>query len=118
MEKIPMTRAGHAALEAAPEVVALEHPRHRLVRRQAHQVGGRHRAHPLAVEADLRALGVEHRADLIDVGAGVRLDLLAAQRRARLRAARGITYGPDGYLYLNSTMPSSRRCSCGFTTCA
>ena len=43
--------------EAALEVVALEHPRHRLVRREPDELRGRHRVHPLAVEPDLDPRG-------------------------------------------------------------
>ena len=49
-----------------------------------------HGREPLAVGADLGALGVEDAEGLLAVGRGVALDLLAAQHRPRGRAPRGV----------------------------
>ena len=76
-----------ALAQALGEVVALEQARDRVLRRELDDVGGLHTLHPLRVEADLRALGIEDLEHLLLVGLGVGGHLLAVERLARLGAA-------------------------------
>jgi hypothetical protein len=74
---------------ALVEIVALEHARDRVLRRQLDHVGSAHRAEPFRVEAQFGALAIEHLVDLGRVGFGVRLHVLARERLARcILAAR------------------------------
>ena len=68
------------------EVVALEQPRDRRLGQQPQQLLRLH-PQPLAVEADLGALAVEHLEGLLLVGGGVGLDLLGRGQRPLRRAA-------------------------------
>ena len=70
-------------LPALLEVVALEDPRDRDPRGEAHEPGRAERAEPPAVELDDGLLGVEDLEGLLRVGPGVLLDLLAGQLRPR-----------------------------------
>ena len=70
-------------LVALGEVVALEHARDGVLRGEPDHVRGAHRAEPFGVETHLGAFAVEDLEDLVGVGLGVALDLLARERRAR-----------------------------------
>ena len=74
---------GWPGLVALGEVVALEHARHGVVRRELHHLGRGELAEPARVEVDAGALAVEDLEHLRLVGARVGLDLLGRERRAR-----------------------------------
>ena len=78
-----MHRDGRAFLETAGEIVALHHARHGVARGQRDHAARPQRVAPLAVPAHLGPVHVDDQPDLVEVGLGVRLDLLARQRRAR-----------------------------------
>src|SRR5208283_4019839 len=71
-----------AALVAPREVVALEHPGHRVLRRELDDPGGTERDRPAGIEVDPGAGGVQDLVDLMLVSTGVGLDLLARQPRS------------------------------------
>ena len=58
-----------------------------MLRSQPDHVGGRHLAEPLAIEAHLGALAIEHLEGLLLVRLGVRLNLLPGKRLPRLGSA-------------------------------
>ena len=69
---------------ALAEIVALEHARDRVARRQADHALRAELVRPLRVKQDLRLVGIEDLERLLPVRRRVRLDLLAGERRARL----------------------------------
>ena len=70
-------------LVALGEVIPLEHARHGVVRGELHHLRGAEFAEPARVEVDAGLLAVQDLEHLRLVGAGVGLDLLRGQRRAR-----------------------------------
>ena len=72
------------------EIVALEHARDRVLRRELDHAGRAQRLAPLRVVADLGLVAPEHEPRLSVVGLRVGLDLLARQRRPRRVAARRV----------------------------
>ncbi|ABA51107.1 hypothetical protein BURPS1710b_3413 [Burkholderia pseudomallei 1710b] len=85
-----MDRDRDAALEAFREILALEHARDRVARRELDHPIRAERHRPLAVVADLGLCAIEHERGLLEVGLRVRFDLLARERRAGRVAARRI----------------------------
>ena len=86
-----MDRNRLAAFVAFPEIVALEHAGHRVVRRKLDETGGVHVAHPGRVEFDAGPVLVQDLVDLGLVGLRVLPDLPGGQRRTRRILARRIT---------------------------
>ena len=78
-----MQADGLAVGVALVEVVALEDAGHREVAGQLQQVLHVERKQPLGVVAQGGLLGVEDLERLVDVGLGVRLDLLGRELRTR-----------------------------------
>ncbi len=72
------------------EIVALEHPRDRVLRRELDHAVGAERREPRRVERDLGPVLVEDQEDLVGIGPGVGLDLLARERRPGHVAARRV----------------------------
>ncbi|CAM2144483.1 hypothetical protein PT2222_160058 [Paraburkholderia tropica] len=83
-------RDRHAALEALGEVLALQNARDRVARRELDHAVGAERHRPFAVVADFGLFAVEHERGLLEIRLGVRLDLLARERRTRGVAARRV----------------------------
>ena len=76
--------------QARAEILALEHARQAIFSAELHDFLAAHLAEPFAVVADFRLLRIEDFVDLFEIGLGVGVHLLAAQRRARFRLAGGI----------------------------
>ena len=76
--------------EALGEVVALEHPGHRVLRRQPEDVLHPHRSEPLGVVPDLRAVAVQDPPELTEEALAVRPDHGRLQARPRLGLARRV----------------------------
>ena len=72
------------------EVVPLEQARDGQRARQPHRLGERQRREPLAVEAELGALRVEHAHDLLPEALGVRVQLVVREHGPLGRAAGGV----------------------------
>jgi len=83
-------RDRQAAAIPLGEIVAFEHPGERVARGQLDHAARAERIAPFRVVADLGTGRVEHQAGLLEISTGVRLDLLAGERRPGRVAARGI----------------------------
>jgi hypothetical protein len=83
-------RDGFFFLEALVEFIALEHLRDGELRSEADDAFEIKLVEPLGVEADLRLVAVEDAEDLVGVGLGVLVDLLAGERLAGDGAAGGV----------------------------
>jgi hypothetical protein len=81
-------------LEAGAEVDALHHASERVGAREADHAFGAERPQPAAVVVDDRAVAVEHGVHLALIGAGVLLDLAAAELRTGGLLPRGIADHP------------------------
>ena len=75
---------------ALGEIVALEHARHRVFRRELDHAVGAERHQPFGVERHLGLFAVEDQEHLVGVCTSVRLDFLTGQRGPRRIAARGV----------------------------
>ena len=72
------------------KVFSLQHARHRIVRAQFDERVCRHRAHPAAVEFNLRLFRIQYFKDLALVGLRVLQDFFLRERHTRLRLAGGV----------------------------
>src|SRR5947207_5848600 len=81
---------GLAFVQPRMKIFALQHASHPIVRTQADNIFGGHFAEPFAVVADFRFFLVEDFVDLRKIGFGIGVNLLARQRRAGFRYARGV----------------------------
>src|SRR6267154_1753299 len=77
-------------LQARTKILALQHARQPIVRTKAHDVFGGHFAEPFAVVANFGFVAIENFVNLREIRLGIGVDLLARQRRARFRNARGV----------------------------
>ena len=75
---------------ALVEIIAFQHPRHRVLRGEADKIRGRQSLHPVRIKDHLRLVAVKHLEYLILVRLGVRQHLLLGQRRTCRILAGGI----------------------------
>src|SRR5688572_5699560 len=85
-----MDRDWLATLIALGEIIALQHARDRVLRREPNQPDRAHLVHPVRVEDDARFVGIENLENLLLISSGVGLDFLDRERRSRGIAPRWV----------------------------
>ena len=77
-------------LKAVPEVLALHHPRHRILGAEPYHIRGVYRLEPFAVIPDLCLVGIKDLENLFFVRFRIRHDLVFGERRTGLDCARRV----------------------------
>ena len=86
-----MHRDGRARLVALGEVISLEHSGHGGLGCQTDHARGAKGLAPLGIAANVRFLGVEHEAGLLEVGLGIGRDVFGGEGRTGGIAAGGVS---------------------------